>query len=82
MEPYFFLLHNVFCSHVGYPLWKCVPHRFEIDSSQLDPSRPISMCHCPGRFLGINGQDPSVSKSNWLHVDIFRLFFIDLRYIL
>ena len=26
---------------------------------------------CPGRFLGIIGQDPSVPKSNWLHVEIF-----------
>jgi hypothetical protein len=26
---------------------------------------------CPGRFLGIINQDPSVSKSNWLHVNIF-----------
>jgi hypothetical protein len=27
------------------------------------------------RFLGITGQNPDVSKSNWLHVVIFRLFF-------
>ena len=33
--------------------------------------------HCPGGVLGIMGQDPSVSKSNRLQVDIFRLFFID-----
>ena len=25
----------------------------------------------PGKFLGIVGQDPSDSKSNWLHVHIF-----------
>ena len=37
---------------------------------------------CPRRFLGIIGQNPSVSKSNWLHVVIFQFFFIDLRYIL
>ena len=34
---------------------------------------------CPTRFLGIIGQDPSVSKSSQLHVDIF--FFTNLRYI-
>ena len=34
---------------------------------------------CPGRFLGIIGQNPSVSKSNRLYVVIFRFFFIDLR---
>ena len=28
-----------------------------------------------GEILGIIGQDPSVSKSNQLHVDIFRFFF-------
>jgi hypothetical protein len=28
----------------------------------------------PGKFLGIVGQDPSDSKSNWLHVDIFYFF--------
>ena len=32
--------------------------------------------------MGIIGRDPSVSKSNWLYVDIFRFFYIDLRYIL
>jgi hypothetical protein len=29
----------------------------------------------PGKFLGIVGQDPSDSKSNRLHVDIFWVFF-------
>ena len=28
-----------------------------------------------GEIFGIIGQDPSVSKSNQLHVDIFRFFF-------
>ena len=32
-----------------------------------------------GRILGIVGWDPSDSKSNRLHVDIFRFFFINLR---
>ena len=31
-------------------------------------------CHCPGRILGINDQDPSVSETNWLHIDIFRFY--------
>ena len=35
-----------------------------------------------GRFLGIIGWDPRVCKSNWLHVDILRFFFIKLGYIL
>ena len=29
----------------------------------------------PGKFLGIVGQGPSDSKSNWLHVDIFQFCF-------
>ena len=37
---------------------------------------------CPGRFLGITGQYPSVCKSNQLHVDILRFSFIKLGYIL
>ena len=36
----------------------------------------------PGKFLGIVGQDPSDSKFNRLHVDIFRFCFIHLRYVL
>ena len=35
-----------------------------------------------GRFLGITGWDPSICKSNWLHVDILPFFFIKLGYIL
>jgi hypothetical protein len=33
---------------------------------------------CPRRLLGIISWDPSVSKSNWSHVDIFGCFFINL----
>ena len=33
-------------------------------------------------FFSIIYQDPSVSKCNQLRVDIFRLFFINLRYVL
>ena len=37
----------------------------------------------PGRFLGIIGWDPSVCRSNRLHVDdILRFSFIELGYIL
>ena len=36
--------------------------------------------HCRGRFLGTIGQDPSVSKSTWLHVDIIQFFFINSSY--
>ena len=36
----------------------------------------------PGKSLGIVSQDPSDPKSTWLHVDIFRFCFIQLRYIL
>ena len=35
-----------------------------------------------GRFWGISGWDPSVCKSNWLHVDILRFSLIKLRYIM
>ena len=35
-----------------------------------------------GRFLSITGWEPSVCKSNRLHVDILRFPFIKLRYIL
>ena len=34
---------------------------------------------CPGRFLSIIGRDPSVSKSNRLHVTTFGFFFVRLR---
>jgi hypothetical protein len=43
---------------------------------------PTSTTQCPGRFLGIIGQDPSVSKPKQLHVDVYRLFIIKLRNIL
>ena len=34
-----------------------------------------------GRLLSITGWDPSVCKSNWLHLDILRFSFIKLGYI-
>ena len=36
---------------------------------------------CLARFLGIIVQDPSVTKSSQLHVDVFQFFFIDFKYI-
>ena len=39
----------------------------------------VSWPQCLGRFLDIIGQDPSDSKFNWLHVVIFRIFFINLE---
>ena len=38
--------------------------------TQTGSSRPV-----PRKFLGIVGQDPSDSKSNRLHIDIFRCCF-------
>ena len=39
--------------------------------------------HCLGRLWAYRvGQDPSDSKSSWLHIHIFRFCFIHLRYIL
>ena len=45
-------------------------------------SRIATNCQhqCPGRFLGIIGPNPSVSKSNRLHGVIFRFFFTSLRF--
>ena len=36
---------------------------------------------CLGSFLGIIGQNLSVSKSNQSYVVIFQFFFIKIRYI-
>ena len=37
--------------------------------------------HSSGRVLSIIGWDPSVCKSNRLHIDNFRFFYINWRYI-
>ena len=42
-------------------------------------AREVGREQCPGR-IGIIGQNFSVPKFNWLHVVIFRVFFINLRY--
>ena len=40
--------------------------------------RPPGLGRWSGRFLGIIGWDPSVCKSNWLHINILRFSFIKL----
>ena len=58
------------CNHV--PFWEIVPFGYLTYDPQI----------VSGKFLGIVGQDSSDSKSNWLHVDVFRFCFNHLRYIL
>ena len=45
---------------------------------------PSSQCrhYITGRFLGIIGQNPSVSKSNQLTFVMFRFFVINVRYVM
>ena len=43
----------------------------------ISQSQPV-----PGKFSGRVSQDPCDSKSNWLHVDMLRFAFTQLRYIL
>ena len=38
------------------------------------------LVECPGRVLGILCQNPSISKSNQLHVEIFQFSLINLKY--
>ena len=49
---------------------------------RMIPDQQWSLPQFSGRFLRMVGQNPSDSKSNWLHVDIFWFFYIQLRYIL
>ena len=49
---------------------------FSIDHNEW---RKQGKKQCPWKILGIIGQDPTVSKSNWLHVDIFRFFLYYLE---
>ena len=39
----------------------------------------ITLAPVLGKFLGIVSQDPSDSKSNWLHVDIFRFWLYSFK---
>jgi hypothetical protein len=48
------------------------------DSSTATHLQEITTAQCPGRFLDIIGWDPSVSKSNRLHVDICRFLFMKM----
>ena len=52
-------------------------------STKFTPTMPhkCSFKQWSGRFLGIIGWEISVCKSNRLHVDILRNFYINLRYI-
>ena len=61
--------------------WVCLPSVSSCKSTRLEVGKPNDThIQCPRRFLGIIGQDPSVSKSNWLHVvTIFQFFLIKLR---
>jgi hypothetical protein len=45
-------------------------------------SSRVEISQLSNKFLGIVGEDPSDSKSNWLHADIFRFCSVHLRYIL
>ena len=62
------------------PKFLLCPENLGTLSENLIPSPPL--WKCPGRFLGIMGQGPRVSKSIWLYIVIFWFFFINLRYIL
>ena len=42
----------------------------------------VRLRQCSGRVLGVIGWDPSVCKSNRLHVDILWVSFIELGYII
>jgi hypothetical protein len=50
------------------------------DVSDFSPNVSTFLKRCPGRYLGISGRYPIVSKSNRSHVDIFRFSFVKLRY--
>ena len=66
--------------------WSCVWCGNSIGAPTRDgsyaPSEERRALQCSGRFLGIPSRDPSVPKSNRLHVDIFPFSFIKLGYIL
>ena len=45
----------------------------------MDLMKEIAVCR---EILGIISRDPSVSKSNRLHVDIIQFFFVKMGYTL
>jgi hypothetical protein len=58
--------HFSFLFFFSYPPFKAPP---SFRAGLWNPA-----IQCPGRFSGITGRDPHVSKSNWLRVVIFRVF--------
>jgi hypothetical protein len=67
-------------------LLKCSNHQFEA-ARECAATSNVSINHLSssviGRFLGIIiGCDPSVCKSNRLHVDILQFSFMKMGYIL
>ena len=70
------------CKERGHVIVRCVSvvvlTNYVVDLTMLKTTNE----QYKERVLGIIGWDPSVSKSNRLHVDIFRLFFANLRCIL
>jgi hypothetical protein len=54
----------------------CSENLASIRTPLINLSQPVS-----GEILGIINGDPSVSKSNWLQLDIFRYLFNNLRYV-
>ena len=77
------IIINQYVKKVGHfcPSMDVMPVYREIYESKFQPFY-IEGCLCPGRILGIINQDPSVSKTNRLHVDICHFFFVKLRNIL
>ena len=53
-------------------LTKPIPIKYRGPIKETSHLRPVYLI----------GQDPSVSKSSKLHIDIFRVFFIDWRNVL
>ena len=59
-EVNLFVIYTSRQTHKSYLLMICHPTMMERDG----------MMRCSGKFLSSLGQNPSVSKSNWLHVMI------------
>ena len=79
--------HN---ARVTYHGWNGVASRWQSSDHQWchEWDGGLGVCHCAmsipvlGEIVGPkSGRDPSVSESNRLHVDTFRFFFMNLRYI-
>ena len=75
---YKLLLHLLWLETHTRSCWS----RFGIKFDALSSAKSLYSTHhketlglMSGKFFNIVGQDPSDSKSNWLHVDIYRFFF-------